>query len=133
MALSQYLTERDDLTAKQGLRMQNAWQELDAQFSANVDALWQWIDSQKVALAELNERLKAEKPELAKVPAQVMQIWYTGIAGSGNQVRVVAYESALNAGVVADRLRPPSYAYGTYGSWSSNPTKFALRLKPFGN
>lgn len=130
MALSQYLTERDDLTAKQGARMQMAWQALDDKFSANVDALWQWIDSNHVALAELNTRMAAEKPDLAKVPAQVMQIWYTGIAGSGTKVRVVAYESALNAQVVADKLKPPSYVYGMYGSWTSNPTTFNLRLKP---
>ncbi len=30
-------------------------------------------------------------------------------------------------GVVADKLRPPSYAYGAYGSWTSNPTSFNLK------
>lgn len=127
MALSAYLTERNDLPAPLGARMQAAWQELDDKFNANVDALWQWIDSNHVALAELNPRLQAEKPELAKVPAQIMQIWWQGIAGSGTQVRVVTYEHALNAEAVADRLRPPSYAYGNYGSWHQNPTTFTLK------
>ena len=127
MALSAYLTQRDDLDPKLGARMQAAWQELDDKFNANVDALWQWIDSNQVALADLNTKLQAEKPELAKVPAQVMQIWWQGIAGSGTQVRVVTYEHALNAQAVADKLRPPSYAYGHYGSWSQNPTTFDLK------
>lgn len=127
MALSKFLTAREDLNPKMGARMQAAWQELDPQFSANVDALWQWVESEHITLGDLNTRLKADKPELAKVPAQVMQIWWQGIAGSGNQVRVVTYEHALNAQAVADKLRPPSYAYGSYGSWSMNPTKFDLK------
>lgn len=128
MALSQYLTERNDLSPKLAARMQAAWQALDDKFSANVDALWKWIESSNVALAELNTRLQAEQPDLAKVPAQIMQIWWSGIAGSGNAVRVVTYEYALNAEAVAHKLRPPSYVYGSYGSWTSNPTTFDIKL-----
>ena len=125
--MSQYLTARDDLSPQLGARMQAAWQALDPAFNANVDALWQWIDSQKVALNDLNARLAADQPALAKVPAQIMQIWWSGIAGSGDKVRVVAYEHALNAEAVADKLRPPSYVYGGYGSWHTNPTTFDLK------
>lgn len=127
MALSQYLTERTDLSAKLGARMQAALQALDGQFTTQAAALWQWIDSQKVPLAQLNERLKAEKPELAGVPGKVMQVWYLGVAGSGTQARVVAYEFALNAQTVSDKLKPPTYSYGVYGSWTSNPTTFNLQ------
>lgn len=127
MALSSYLTAREDLNPKMGARMQAAWQALDAQFSANVDALWQWIEAEQVPLGELKARMTAAKPELAKVPAQIMQVWWQGIAGEGNHVRVVTYEHALNAQAVAHKLRPPSYAYGGYGSWSTNPTTFNLQ------
>ncbi len=130
MALSSYLTERSDLNARLGARMQTALQAVNAQFAAQVDALWQWVDGHKVPLAQLNERLKAEKPELAGVPAQLMQAWYLGVAGAGTQAKVVAYEFALNAQVVSDKLKPPTYAYGMYGSWSANPTKFDLKLQP---
>lgn len=130
MALSRYLTERDDLNAGLAARMQAAVQSLNAEFAAQTDALWQWVDAGKVPLAELNARLKAEKPELAAVPGQIMQVWYMGIAGSGVNTRVVAYEYALNAQTVADKLKPPTYSYGMYGSWTSNPTTFDLRLKP---
>lgn len=130
LALSGYLTERDDLSTSLAARMQAALQSLNAEFATQADALWQWVDSSKVTLAELNTRLKAEKPELAAVPGQIMQVWYMGIAGSGTKTRVVAYEYALNAQTVADKLKPPTYSYGTYGSWTSNPTKFDLQLKP---
>ncbi|ART56561.1 hypothetical protein CBP36_00065 [Acidovorax carolinensis] len=130
MDLSHYLTERNDLNARLGARMQAALQALNPQFSAQVDALWQWVESQQVPLAQLNERLKAEKPELAGIPAAVMQVWYLGIAGSGIHTRVVAYEFALNAQTVADKLKPPTYAYGVYGSWTRNPTTFNLQRLP---
>ena len=128
MALSRYLTERGDLPQAQGARLLAAQNELDGKFKDKLETLWKWIGASQVALAHLNERLKAEQPDLADVPMNVMQLWYQGIAGSGTATRVVAYEHALNADVVADRLRPPSYVYGAYGSWSSNPTTFKLQL-----
>lgn len=127
MALSLYLTERAELPLSQGSRLLAALNELDGKFSDKLQTLWAWIGSQQVALADLNQRLKVEQPDLADIPGQVMQVWYQGIAGSGTATRVVAYEHALNAEVVADKLRPPSYAYGVYGSWSSNPTTFKLQ------
>ncbi|MBF5006055.1 sugar dehydrogenase complex small subunit [Diaphorobacter caeni] len=130
MALSRYLTERDDLSARQGARLLAGLQALDAQFGAQAAALWQWIDSQHVPLAQLNERLKADKPELAAVPAAVMQAWYLGIVGAGKQAKALAYEFALNAQVVSDKLKPPTYSYGLYGSWTSNPTTFNLQRVP---
>ena len=130
MALSAYLTERQNLDTAIGARLLAAQQEVDAKLPAKLDALWQWISSQKVALADLNARIAADKPEFAGLAAQVMQLWYLGIAGSGTNTRVVNYEYALNAQVVGDKLRPPSYAYGAYGSWTSNPTTFDIKLKP---
>ena len=126
MALSRYLTQRDDLSASLGARMQAALQDLNNGFTAQAGTLWQWIGSNKVTLADLNVRLTADRPELADVPGQVMQTWYLGIAGSGVRARVVAYEYALNALTVSDKLRPPTYAYGMYGSWSSNPANLDL-------
>lgn len=124
---SRYLTERDDLSAKLGARMLAALQSLDGKFSERLDAMWNWVQGEKVPLAQLNERLKAAKPEWADVPGQVMQAWYLGIVGGGTQAKVVTYEFALNAQTVSDKLRPPSYSYGVYGSWTSNPTTFNLQ------
>lgn len=130
MALSRYLTERDGLNPRLAARMQAALQELDASFAPQAEALWHWIDSERIALGELNARLKTERPALAAIAAQTMQVWATGIAGSGLQTRVLAYEYALNAQLVSDKLKPPSYAYGLPGSWSLNPTGFDLKLAP---
>jgi hypothetical protein len=43
---------------------------------------------------------------------------------------VVAYEFALNAQTVSDKLKPPTYAYGVYGSWTANPTTLNLQRIP---
>ncbi len=130
MALSRYLTERSDLSPNLAARMQAALQGLNSAFVTQADALWQWINSNHVPLAELNARLKADMPALAAIPGQVMQAWYMGIVGSGAQSRVVAYEYALNAQVVSDKLKPPTYSYGLHGSWTSNPSTADLKLRP---
>src|SRR5690606_34259822 len=57
----------------------------------------------------------------AAIPALVMRGWWLGIAGEGSKAQVVAYENAFNALLVADVLKPPTYAYGGYGSWTSEP------------
>lgn len=120
-ALSRYLIERDDLPPVLAARRQAALQGLDSAFVARADGLWQWIDSSRVARTDLNTRLKADMPELAAIPGQVMRAWSMGIVGSGTQIRVVAYEYALNAQLVSDKLKPPTYSYGTHGSWTRNP------------
>lgn len=130
MALSQYLTAREDLNAQLGARMHTALQAINGEFPAQSAALWAWVQTQQVPLERLNERLQAEKPELAAIPAQIMQVWYLGIAGDGAQARVVAYEFALNAQTVGDKLKPPTYAYGVHGSWTRNPTTFNLQRQP---
>ena len=121
---------RDDLNPRLGARLQAALQALDPRFGPQASALWQWITNGQVALAQLNARLQAEQPDLAALPGQVMQAWYLGIAGSGTRTRVVAYEFALNAQTVADKLKPPTYSYGLYGSWTRNPTTFNLQRLP---
>ena len=47
--------------------------------------------------------------------------WYPGIVGDPVRARCIAYESALNAVVVADVLKLPSYCYGEYGNWARKP------------
>lgn len=128
--LSRYLIERKDLSLSLAARLQAGLSGLDPQMGARVEALWQWVSGQAVALSELDSRLKAEQPDLAGLPRQLMQAWYMGIVGSDQQARVLAYEYALNAQLVSDRLRPPTYSYGVYGSWMSNPSGFKLSAVP---
>lgn len=130
LALSHYLTEREGLNPRLAARMQAALQALDASFATKAEALWRWIDGQRIPLAAFDGRLKAEQPELAATAEQTMQVWVLGIAGADFQTRVLAFEYALNAQLVADKLKPPTYAYGLPGSWSLNPNSFDLKLAP---
>lgn len=127
MALSQYLTERSELSSRLAARLLAALEAQHAGLGEQMSVLWKWISTNQVALANLNTRLKAERPELAGLPGDVMQAWYLGIVGTGLQAKAVTYEFALNAQTVSDKLRPPSYAYGVYGSWASNPNTFNLQ------
>lgn len=47
--------------------------------------------------------------------------WFRGQVGSGRKSQCIAYVPTLENRVVADILRPPSYAYGAYGSWRTRP------------
>jgi len=51
----------------------------------------------------------------------ILTAWYLGTVGSGPQTTCIAYVSTLQVRVVSDVLRPPTYAYGPYGSWHSQP------------
>lgn len=62
-----------------------------------------------------------ENSPLKLVPWQIVTAWYMGIVGDGAKARCLAYETALNAQVVADVLKPPTYADGAYGSWARKP------------
>lgn len=47
-----------------------------------------------------------------------MRAWCLGLVGEGEATQCIAYEDALNAVIVADVLKPPTFPYGPYGSWS---------------
>ncbi|MOA10784.1 Fructose dehydrogenase small subunit precursor [compost metagenome] len=128
MGLSKYLSELGDLDAAMGKRLLAAHLQLDPGWGERMQALWAWVQAEKVGLAQLNAALKSQDAGWAKLPAQLMQGWYLGIVGDGKNTRVVAYEFALNARTVSDQLKPPTYAYGGYGSWTVNPA--SVRLKP---
>lgn len=72
------------------------------------------------ALADLNASLvaKTAPPALSKA---ILRAWYVGVVGSGTGAVCVTYSSALMNQTVADILKPPSYAYGAYGSWTTQP------------
>jgi hypothetical protein len=41
--------------------------------------------------------------------------------GEGDKARCLSFETNLSNELVSDKLRPPSYCYGGYGSWSEKP------------
>lgn len=128
MGLSRHLTERSDLDAGMGARLLAAHLQLDPAWGERMQALWAWVQAVQLGLAQLNEALKAQPADWAKLPAQLMQGWCLGIVGDDKNTRVVAYAFALNARTVSDQLKPPTYAYGGYGSWTVNAA--SVRLKP---
>lgn len=119
--LSALLTGRATLDPVLGRRLLEALQASNASFHQHTADLLGLLQSRQVPLPELPALLANEKPPFAALPSQVMAAWYLGIVGEGAQARVVAFEHALNATAVADRLKPPTYAYGVPGSWSANP------------
>ncbi|NMM75232.1 sugar dehydrogenase complex small subunit [Acidovorax sp. SRB_24] len=121
LTLSQLLTGRDTLDPTLGRRLLEALQASDTSFDQHATDLLDLLQTRKVLLPNLPALLTAEKPPFAALPSQVMAAWYLGVVGDGPQARVVAFEHALNAATVSDKLRPPTYAYGAPGSWSANP------------
>ena len=121
MSLSVLLTGRATLDPVLGRRLLGGLQASYASFNQHAADLLGLLQTRKVALPELPALLAAEKPVFAAFPSQVMAAWYLGVVGDGPQARVVAFEHALNAATVADKLKPPTYAYGVPGSWSANP------------
>jgi hypothetical protein len=121
LALSAIIAGRQSLDAVQARRLYAALCADDAGFAAAAQALLALINTRKLDAATLQHTLDDDKSALAGVPRKVATAWFAGVVGSGAKARCLAYETALNAQVVADVLKPPSYAYGAYGSWTSQP------------
>lgn len=121
LALSAIIAGRQSLDAVQAKRLYAALSADDAGFPAAAQALLVLINQRHIDPAALQKTLDDEKSPLAGVPRKVATAWFTGIVGSGAKARCLAYETALNAQIVADVLKPPSYAYGVYGSWTKKP------------
>lgn len=120
-ALSTWLVGREQLDPALGERLLKALQDNNPQFDPQAAALLAWIKSNQVDVRQLSSALQATHPELAALPPQIMTAWYMGIVGSGAQAKVLAYEKALNAVAVSDKLVPPTYAFGAPGGWTHNP------------
>jgi hypothetical protein len=119
--ISRILTGRDSLDGQLASRLYEALATGNAQFAADVQALATWISQRQVAADQLQSTLDAENPPLASLPRTIAMAWYTGIVGENENARSVAFETALMHVVVADRLSPPSYCYGSPGSWTAEP------------
>jgi len=121
LAVSAVLVGRKVLDDAQATRLYNALVQDDAGFPNAVHALLTLLDERKIDPVRLQSVLDAERSPLASLPRRIVGAWYLGIVGEGDRARVVAYESAINAAVVADVLKPPTYCYGVYGSWARKP------------
>ncbi|HXD36138.1 sugar dehydrogenase complex small subunit [Rhodanobacter sp. FW102-FHT14D06] len=121
VAVSAILVGRPSLDAAQATRIYAALVADDAHFPADVQALLALINQRHIDPLRLQGVLDSEHSSLAPLPRRIMSAWALGVVGSGDGARCIAYESALDAVIVADVLKPPTYAYGTYGSWTGKP------------
>jgi hypothetical protein len=121
MAVSRILTGRASLDADQATRLYEALTADVPSFAADVQALRSFIEERKIDPAQLQQALDAEQSPLTAVPRSIVKAWYTGIVGEAERARCVTFETSLMHVAVADRLPPPSYCYGSYGSWTAQP------------
>jgi hypothetical protein len=121
LALSAILAGRQALDAVQAKRLYDALTADDPGFPAAARALLALINERKIDPLQLQKVLDAEHSPLAALPRKIVTAWFMGIVGSGEHARCIAYETALNAVIVEDVLKPPTYAYGVYGSWAKKP------------
>ncbi|RJG00436.1 sugar dehydrogenase complex small subunit [Noviherbaspirillum sedimenti] len=121
LAVSAILAGRQSLDAEQAKRLYDALTADDAAFPASTRSLLALINERKIDPLQLQQVLDDEKSPLAPLPRKIVTAWYLGIVGSGEKARVLAFENALNAQVVGDILKPPTYCYGVYGSWTKKP------------
>jgi len=122
LALSAILAGRQSLDGAQAKRLYDALKAEDPGFPAATQALLALVNQRQIDPMQLQKILDDEQSALATLPRIIVTAWYMGVVGQGAHARCLAFESALNAETVADVLKPPTYAYGPYGSWTRKPT-----------
>jgi hypothetical protein len=122
VALSALLAGRHALDQVQARRLYDALSADDPGFPGAVQALLALINQRAIDPMQLQQVLDTEQSALAPLPRKIVTAWFLGIVGNGATARCLAFETALNATIVADVLTPPSYAYGPYASWATKPT-----------
>jgi len=121
IALSAIIAGRATLDAGLARRLYDALVADDPGFPVAARALLKLIEHYRIEVSRLQGVLDATASPLASVPRRVATAWFLGIVGANERARCVAYEEALNAAIVGDMLKPPTYCYGPYGSWSRRP------------
>ncbi|MFU2317144.1 sugar dehydrogenase complex small subunit [Rahnella sp. PCH160] len=123
ITISIFLTGRDKLSADYSTALYSALTKFDTTIASKLSHLRAYIDANSIKAADLKNRLSTDPAvaDLVGLPGLLLTGWYLGIVGSGDNAICVTYVDALANKEVADVLRPPSYAYGAYGSWAAKP------------
>ncbi|WMD20887.1 sugar dehydrogenase complex small subunit [Achromobacter seleniivolatilans] len=121
--VSRYLTGEAQLEPGLSSRLYAGLLAVNPQFTDALNALAASIRRHTGPAETLDVTLAIVDPELPSVAKQILTAWTLGVTGNGLQARCLAFEDALSYRFVRDKTRPPSYAYGQYGSWSSQPTE----------
>lgn len=119
--MSAILVGRQALDSAHAKRLYEALVAYNPGFPAAAQALLTLINDRKIDPTQLHQLLTDEKSALAPVAQDIARAWFMGIVGSGDKARALAYETAFNAEMVQDQLKPPTFAYGAYGSWAKKP------------
>src|SRR5690606_14420372 len=112
MALSAIIAGRQSLDAELTALYFDALTQADPQFPASVSAVLKLIEEQQIDPLQLQALLDQNHPPLAPVPRKIATAWFLGIVSDGKQAHCLAYADALNAVLVGDVLKPPSYCFG---------------------
>ena len=121
LALSAIIAGRPALDNVLATNLYQALVAEDSNFPAASKQLLDLINQRHLAPMQLQKTLDDEKSPLAPLPKKIATAWFMGVVGSGANARCLAYEHALNAVIVADKLKPPTYAYGSYATWAKKP------------
>lgn len=121
LSISKALCGHDSLNPDDAVRLCNALIADDSQFAAGVQALAALMDRRKIDPLKLQQALDDEHSPLGALPRKIVTAWYLGVVGEGDKARCLSFETNLSNELVSDKLRPPSYCYGGYGSWLEKP------------
>jgi len=121
LAFSSWVTGRPALDRALGNRLYDLLAAEDGTFVSGVRELLALVNERRIDPMRLQEVLDGEKSPHARLPRAIATAWFLGIVGEGEKARCVALEYALNADVVSDVLKPPTYCYGAYASWARPP------------
>ena len=121
LSISKALCGHDPLNPDDAARLCNALIAEDAQFAEGVQELAALMDRRKMDPLKLQQALDDEHSPLAALPRKVVRAWYLGVVGEDDKARCLSFETNLSNELVSDKLRPPSYCYGGYGSWAEKP------------
>lgn len=121
ISLSALITGRPALDSPLAQRLYDALVADNPGIAQSIRALLAFIEQRQVDALRLQSLLDTEGSPLAPVPRTIATAWFLGIVGDDSKARCVAYEDALNASIVSDVLKPPTYCYGPYGSWARKP------------
>ena len=121
LAVSNFLTGRTSLDAALATRLFEALSQDDSGFGEQVQTLRKLIDDRRIDPLQLQAVLENDKSPVSALPRKIATAWFLGTVGEGERARCIAFEDNLTNVVVKDKLTPPSYCFGAYGSWAQKP------------
>jgi hypothetical protein len=121
LAVSSFLTGRTSLDAALAARLFEALSQDDAGFGEQVQTLRKLIDDRRIDPLQLQSVLESDKSPVSALPRKIATAWFLGTVGEGERARCIAFEDNLTNVAVTDKLTPPSYCFGAYGSWAQKP------------